>query len=1232
MYKHEKFSTIKTLCEQTTRTFHNRIVLCKDFTQKSNTRYYISDINSCSVTQNGTGDEQISMSGAPSSQVSCEMWLMNENNLTTLSAVESRKATQISLTNLVGYFIRPEVGIVDTEGNIIYTPLGIYEITEATSKSDWKTVNITAYDIMSTKLQSYTFDSAQFTSEYTKPTVANFLAFVDNQTSYITGYNVIANSTTYTNKILNKVLFDSTNSIDYVSYFNGKTLRETLAGISGIVGCNALVRADADEDENASSLCLTFFTSPESAYNITAPRDMQYQSETKIADDVDFLITSCTSSDNEEENESYTATYNNQDKGVGVTFSNEVIKHADIDLIAGKKTTETYGWANKSYMPMEFTWRSNPCIQVGDIISVETATGTYKNCYIAKQVLDICGGFKSTVTCPKGDAEVSFSSGEYVTPAELKKTTENLKKTMNEATQTISGANGGYVVHLDLNDDKKPDNIFITDVEVDETDFDGSETGGYYLKKSDDGGPNAKSVIRINSGGIGLSYNEKGDAGTSNDMFNVAITGKGIVADYLYTGIINKGYETYFDLGTGKGETPRLVTHDPQTTYSTELLSGEINFNQMTKKDDNTYTKELIGQLKPTKTYDYILTCDTQKNVATKIVYSTSDNDLYGAKITTNTKIRIIFTNGNSEQNCILRIYNTTKSAYTVYNLVPASGEDLSTVISIPKNGATDMTLSGFNNKYLIVKVIGTNYGYFNEFGYSYKFDGISICRIGKNDSNKDEVTRLIDFTAYPDSDTSNSGGYIQTYGESFTGYMHKREFPTYSTASSFIVKPGVGQFTDQKTSTATFSNTQFTKITAGLNPNYAITTVVDTGYTYPFCQIPNIDFSEYSTTGLIEIKIEMGDVILYGGTSLVLVSVNNGGVSKEITIIDADNTNYEKCTTGTTIATSITDFINSSTSSLYLAIKPPTNLIATTWQIPTNTTNLTGDFWGKNFSDAILTTSAIEYDTMKGGMDGKYPLKYISYFTDYYEISKTFNWNGADITNGMPTSITVGEYIESSSTSNTIKFAGYGLDSTGVKIGISLYTKSGNTYTACASFILATALNNNTATINPYDTTTEEWTIFHLLQNNQYCTHFRFWITCGGTGSGYWAGISSTLSTKSKIPLRVYGSGAMTADITKTKGITLTELLPSAALELRNGSDTTTVSRIDAVPFGTVNGSYGTQLKLRSRVSAFSKSTELDNSDIVLCDNTQLRLTKDGLFIYRKDTKEWVTIANFTE
>lgn len=872
MYKHEKFSTIKTLCEQTTRTLHNRIVLCKDFTQKSNTRYYISDINSCSVTQNGTGDEQISMSGAPSSQVSCEMWLMNEDNLTTLSAVESREATQISLTNLVGYFIRPEVGIIDTEGNIIYTPLGIYEITEATSKSDWKTVNITAYDIMSTKLQSYTFDSAQFTSEYTKPTVANFLTFVDNQTSYITGYDVIANSTTYTTKILNKVLFDSTNGIDYVSYFNGKTLRETLAGISGIVGCNALVRADADEDENTSSLCLTFFTSPESAYNITAPRDMQYQSETKIADDVDFLITSCTSSDNEEENESYTATYNNQDRGVGVTFSNEVIKHADIDLIAGKKTTETYGWANKSYMPMEFTWRSNPCIQVGDIISVETATGTYKNCYIAKQVLDICGGFKSTVTCPKGDAEVSFSSGEYVTPAELKKTTENLKKTMNEATQTISGANGGYVVHLDLNNDKQPDNIFITDVSVNEDDFEGNDTDGYYLKKSENGRPNAKSVIRINSGGIGLSYNENGNAGTSNDMFNVAITGKGIVADYLYTGIINKGYETYFDLGTN-GNSPSIVTKNSATNplYSSKLEAGKLSFvkNAVSTSD----TDKILGILGPISSYTYSATCSTESSEQNKVI---SINNFSYTTSMIGCIIKITFQNTTTHTSPYLQINSLSAKAIkyykdgylTDYNSW-AAGETIYLTydgiywVYVERNTNSDEYYQGM----MYVDSIG---------------DGISFGYYDNENSNV--FNRLVDIKKY---DTSN-GGYIEIKNKEFGSIVQQRDLEITTDIDKkkihkqFITKLGVGNVPSKIKTDLTF---------------YATLDFGDYGQWAPI-----VNTGDYELTNYVEIA-DNSDVISFNGLyqvgyshlAIYFYDTNKTKLSTSHGIITSYNTITEK-------------------------------------------------------------------------------------------------------------------------------------------------------------------------------------------------------------------------------------------------------------------------------------------------------------------------------------------------
>ena len=188
-----------------------------------------------------------------------------------------------------------------------------------------------------------------------------------------------------------------------------------------------------------------------------------------------------------------------------------------------------------NYIPVEIKYRPSSLTSFGNLIGnkllVYKKDGTYNTSYLSDFSIVFGGGFYINI---KGFG-ASDSEKEFVispTQAQIKREASRLETALSEATSQINGVNGGYVKILDLDGDGNPDNIFITDAEITESDI--IKSGEEYVLKTETGVTN---VIRINYNGLGISTGI--NAGTSVNGYKTAITGSSVNASAITTGTMS---------------------------------------------------------------------------------------------------------------------------------------------------------------------------------------------------------------------------------------------------------------------------------------------------------------------------------------------------------------------------------------------------------------------------------------------------------------------------------------------------------------------------------------------------------------------------------------------------------------------------------------------------------------------------------------------------------------------
>lgn len=442
-----------------------------------------------------------------------------------------------------------ECGIQLEDGSFYYIPLGYYKTEKPESDDDYYTVKIKCYDAVNAM-------TGKWQSALSFPSATAYDILFEAASKY--GVGIVISSSIMRTKLRNRYV-----TAEEAAILEQYTDREVIGILAGLVGCNARINT-------VGKLAIGWYSG-----SVSIPAELQWQNGFKKTQEAAFTISSVTSGSDDNV---FTA-----GTGSGISFVNPIITEDEITAIYGEIS-------DYEFQPCECEWRGNPCVEVGDMAVVTDRKGKTYSVYIAAQELDLTGGLSSTVSCPAGDAEVSFDTVDERTRSALNKQRTTLQEAIIAASNAINGALGGYLKIGDSDGDGNPDYMLITENANGEA-ISGSATNGY---------------IMFNKAGIGLSV----DGGKT---YRTAITFNGINADCITTGklsaalidtsrlIVSKGNVTGLDAEldaiTNSVDTANTNASNAQTTASSaKTAANNANTTASAAQTTANRVNTVIGQ------------------------------------------------------------------------------------------------------------------------------------------------------------------------------------------------------------------------------------------------------------------------------------------------------------------------------------------------------------------------------------------------------------------------------------------------------------------------------------------------------------------------------------------------------------------------------------------------------------------------------------------------------------
>lgn len=406
--------------------------------------------------------------------------------------------------SLMGKEIHPYVGLeFGSPATVTYVPLGVFYVTNAETDDDGYTVNITAYDGM----QKFMKDFNATTIGVTFP--INAWALLEAIATYFgvtLTYDAIVYALLssddyylYTSDNYRLVVSDAIDKNKHASLpqpYEG-TYRDYIGWIVGLVGAYAHMGRNGD-----------LVVSQYKDHGFEVGRNVQHMGGAKINYGGAVTYTSIVSGT--EENPIYPTYYG----GNAITYTNPFITQSELDyLCEGLLKVDGI-----TVTPCDVAWRSNPCVDAGDIVSVVDKDGNNLSVYVMERVVRITGGLAEELHC-YGETETAhvLNKSPLVT---------SFNNKINEAIKTAS------------------DYINNTKGVFEWIDNGDGTNGGFTIYETDDD----KSWLRCTAGGIGISA----DGGLT---YTNAITKNGITASQIY--VRNSGGDeilrVYYDDPTQQG-------------------------------------------------------------------------------------------------------------------------------------------------------------------------------------------------------------------------------------------------------------------------------------------------------------------------------------------------------------------------------------------------------------------------------------------------------------------------------------------------------------------------------------------------------------------------------------------------------------------------------------------------------------------------------------------------------
>lgn len=295
---------------------------------------------------------------------------------------------------LNGAYFAPSVGVIlPGNGGTVYVPKGVFYVpSDGVENSDNLCLTITGYDRM-----------AALTEEYV-PTVSFPTTPDDMLADICLQANIAPPTVTFPEMTIS-------------SSYTG-TIRQQLGWLAGLVGANA--KFDA-----SGQLVFCKYTD-----GITVGLDAQYQNGlTKTADDLFTIQALITGTED---------TPITLGTGTSISATNPYMT----ETVAASAFEQIKGLA---LMPSEVKWRGDPSVEAGDIVYVIDNTdpdGGSLPVLVMSQELRVKGGMSTTTSC-YGVQDLNYTVENPILQ-KVKREYSGLAKAMQDATERIIGAKGGY--------------------------------------------------------------------------------------------------------------------------------------------------------------------------------------------------------------------------------------------------------------------------------------------------------------------------------------------------------------------------------------------------------------------------------------------------------------------------------------------------------------------------------------------------------------------------------------------------------------------------------------------------------------------------------------------------------------------------------------------------------------------------------------------------------------------
>ena len=459
--------------------------ISEDFNNACND--YVRTWHSKCVVNEGKSNEITLVNNVPQNCLGAMTWessinaddalAMGQTGMDKLTLEITRLQANYNLQNAT---FHPYVGI-DINGETVWCSLGFFYADDVTTDDNYFTTSVTAYDGMS--LLSDTFDESELVGIHFPCSARALLIAIANR------FRLTIDATTYTilRSLEGYILRDSAGKIlvvDSLRQSMGEvyegTYRDYIGWIAGLQGCNA-------HFDREGQLAFSYYSDSVMTINPS----VIYMNGLTLNKGGTVTYTSFLSGS--EENPVVPTRYS----GNAISFMNPYITAQDLDNIGDNILPITY-------QPCELHYRGNPCLDVGDRITVNDAKGNTHTVFIMQRTLSMTGGLDDTIQC-FGMTEEQATLDSAPTTRKIKQIYTSLQKAIKEASDYLNNTTGVFE-WIDNGD---------------------GTNGGFTILASDN-----SSLIKCTAGGIGVSL----DGGNT---FQNAITRNGINASVIRTGTLN---------------------------------------------------------------------------------------------------------------------------------------------------------------------------------------------------------------------------------------------------------------------------------------------------------------------------------------------------------------------------------------------------------------------------------------------------------------------------------------------------------------------------------------------------------------------------------------------------------------------------------------------------------------------------------------------------------------------